>query len=351
MLHATLAYMNAAEHGAMRRAIFLARHARRTFPNPAVGAVLLHKGRVVGEGWHRMAGGAHAEVVALEDAARRGKKADTAVVTLEPCGHHGRRGPCAEALLRAGIARVIFAVPDAQHGGAEHLRRHGCEVICASQYAGKVRALSPGFFSWAERGRAFVRIKMALCAQGTMGTAGQRTPLSGGAAWRFVHELRAQAAALVVGAQTAEIDRPHLGARLLGRGFSSPKALVLDPQRRAHMQPHFWRVAASALPADQPKNQQMSKQNSREILARSLRELAEQPHTESLLIEGGAATIARAFVEDSHGDLVDEVVVIQTSRRIAGPRVLAPRIPGRFRVVQSFLAGVDRVIIYRKEHA
>ena len=343
--------MQASEHTAMRRAIWLARHARRTFPNPAVGAVLLHKGRTVGEGWHRMAGGAHAEVVALEDAARRGKKADTAVVTLEPCGHHGRRGPCAEALLRAGIRRVIFAVPDARNGGADYLRQHGCEVMCAAEYASEARALSPGFFSWAERGRAFVRIKMALCAQGTMGIVGQRTPLSGAGAWRFTHELRAQAAALVVGAQTAEIDRPHLGARLLGRGFSSPKALVLDPQRRAHMQPHFWRVAASALPADQPKNQQTSKQNSREILARSLRELAEQPHIESLLIEGGAATIARAFAEDSHSDLVDELVVIHTPKHIAGPRVLAPRIPRRFRVVQSFLAGVDRVIIYRKEHA
>ena len=329
--------MQASEHTAMRRAIWLARHARRTFPNPAVGAVLLHKGRTVGEGWHRMAGGAHAEVVALEDAARRGKKADTAVVTLEPCGHHGRRGPCAEALLRAGIRRVIFAVPDARNGGADYLRQHGCEVMCAAEYASEARALSPGFFAWAQRGRAFVRIKMALCAQGTMGIVGQRTPLSGAGAWRFTHELRAQAAAVVVGAQTANTDKPHLGARLLGRGFSSPKALVLDPQRRAHMQPHFWRVVASA------------PQNNREILARSLHELAEQPHTESLLIEGGAATIARAFVEDSHGDLVDEVVVIQTSRRIAGPRVLAPRIPRRFRVVQSFLAGADRVFIYQKD--
>ena len=315
----------------------MARHARRTFPNPAVGAVLLQKGRTVGEGWHRMAGGAHAEAVALEDAARRGKKADTAVVTLEPCGHHGRRGPCAKALLRAGIRRVIFAVPDARNGGADYLRRHGCEVMCAAEYASEVRALSPGFFAWAERGRAFVRVKMALCAQGSMGIVGQRTPLSGAAAWRFTHELRAQATAVVVGAQTANTDSPHLGARLLGRGFSSPKALVLDPQRRAKMQPHYWRVVAAA------------PQNNREILASSLRELAQQPHIESLLIEGGAATIARAFAEDSRSGLVDELVVIHTPKHIAGPCVLAPRIPGRFRVVQSFLAGVDRVLIYQKD--
>jgi diaminohydroxyphosphoribosylaminopyrimidine deaminase/5-amino-6-(5-phosphoribosylamino)uracil reductase len=184
-------------------------------PNPRVGCVIVdHADAVVGEGWHRGAGTAHAEVAALADAGDRARGA-TAVVTLEPCRHSGRTGPCTEALLSAGVVRVVFGQTDpteAAGGGAAVLRAAGIEVVGGVR-ADDAERLNREWSVAVQRGRPFVTWKCATSMDGRVGDGGP-TPLTGPAAQREVHRLRARVGAIVIGTGTALIDDPALTVRL-----------------------------------------------------------------------------------------------------------------------------------------
>lgn len=207
---------DARDHAHMAEALRLAeRGLHTTQPNPRVGCVIAHGDAVVGRGWHRRAGGAHAEVAALADAGAQARGA-TAYVTLEPCGLHGRTPPCADALIAAGVARVVVAAEDAaQRGGGaiERLRAAGIEVDCGLLREA-ARALNRGFFSRVERGRPWLRLKLAMSLDGRTALAdGASKWITGAAARADVQRWRARSSALLTGSGTVRADDPRLTLR------------------------------------------------------------------------------------------------------------------------------------------
>lgn len=207
---------------AMGRAFELARMGwGRVSPNPMVGALILQGDRVVAEGWHAEFGGPHAEAVALARAGAAARGA-TVVVTLEPCNHQGKQPPCAEALIRAGVARVVVAVPDPNpeaRGGAQRLRDAGIAVEFGVR-EDEARALNGIFFHrFAGLGRPFLALKLATTLDARIADqTGRSRWISGEEARDYVHWLRAGFDAIAVGGHTARVDN----ASLTVRATSSP---------------------------------------------------------------------------------------------------------------------------------
>ncbi|MEV5599593.1 bifunctional diaminohydroxyphosphoribosylaminopyrimidine deaminase/5-amino-6-(5-phosphoribosylamino)uracil reductase RibD [Streptomyces sp. NPDC052496] len=224
-----------AQTAAMRRAIQLAaRGLGHTSPNPVVGCVVLDAaGNVAGEGWHERAGGPHAEVNALREAGERAR-GGTAFVTLEPCNHTGRTGPCAQALIEAGVARVYYAVPDPNPtatGGSTTLAEAGIEVE-GGLLADEAAAGNEAWLTAVLRRRPFVLWKYAATLDGRIAAAdGTSRWITSAESRADVHRLRAQADAVIVGSGTARADDPHLGARVAGLAdteVSQPMRVVID---------------------------------------------------------------------------------------------------------------------------
>jgi diaminohydroxyphosphoribosylaminopyrimidine deaminase/5-amino-6-(5-phosphoribosylamino)uracil reductase len=220
----------------MRRAIALAaRGLGATSPNPVVGCVVTDaSGSVVGEGWHRRAGGPHAEVHALRDAGDRAR-GGTAYVTLEPCNHTGRTGPCAQALIEAGIGRVVYAVADPDPratGGADTLRAAGVEAVPGLLEA-EAAAGNTAWLTSVRLGRPFVLWKYAATLDGRIAAAdGTSRWISSAESRADVHRLRAEADAVVVGSGTLRADDPHLAVRGV-EGAVQPLRVVLDTDAKA----------------------------------------------------------------------------------------------------------------------
>ncbi|MDE2305043.1 MAG: bifunctional diaminohydroxyphosphoribosylaminopyrimidine deaminase/5-amino-6-(5-phosphoribosylamino)uracil reductase RibD [Gammaproteobacteria bacterium] len=219
----------------MGRALELAaRGLYTTDPNPRVGCVLVGGGRVVGEGWHRRAGEAHAEVHALAAAGAAARGA-TAYVTLEPCSHTGRTPPCTEALIAAGVSRVVCAATDpntrVDGNGVARLRAAGIAVD-VGPLEREARALNAGFFSRFERGRPYVRLKLALSLDARTARAdGRRAWITGEAARADVQTWRARSGAVLTGAGTVRVDDPRLDVRLdYAAPVRQPLRVVLDPR-------------------------------------------------------------------------------------------------------------------------
>jgi diaminohydroxyphosphoribosylaminopyrimidine deaminase/5-amino-6-(5-phosphoribosylamino)uracil reductase len=216
----------------MRRALALARRGvGRTSPNPAVGSVVVQGDRVVGEGWHQRAGEPHAEVVALDRASARSRGA-TLYATLEPCTHLGRTPPCVDAILAAGIARVVFATrdpdPRVNGRGAARLREAGLEVT-SGVLAAEAEALNRPFFKHIRTRLPWVTLKLALSLDGRVTVPGRRY-LTGAMARRHVHRMRDEHDAVLVGIGTVLADDPQLTVRdVRGR---DPLRVVVDAEAR-----------------------------------------------------------------------------------------------------------------------
>ncbi|NLA69346.1 MAG: bifunctional diaminohydroxyphosphoribosylaminopyrimidine deaminase/5-amino-6-(5-phosphoribosylamino)uracil reductase RibD [Gammaproteobacteria bacterium] len=222
------------DHVMMARALRLAeRGAWTTRPNPMVGCVLVRDGGIVGEGWHQRQGGPHAEVVALEAAGDRARGA-TAYVTLEPCAHTGSTGPCADALVAAGVARVVAAMrdpfPRVDGSGFDRLRAAGIEVRHGLLEA-DAQELNCGYVSRLVRGRPWLRVKLAMSLDGhTALESGESKWISGEASRRDVMRWRARSGALLTGSGTVMADDPLLTVRLdEPADFVPPLRVVLDP--------------------------------------------------------------------------------------------------------------------------
>ncbi|MBS0387746.1 MAG: bifunctional diaminohydroxyphosphoribosylaminopyrimidine deaminase/5-amino-6-(5-phosphoribosylamino)uracil reductase RibD [Proteobacteria bacterium] len=218
-----------------------------TAPNPRVGCVLVRGEGVVGEGWHERAGGAHAEVRALQSAGEAARGA-TAYVSLEPCAAHGRTPPCTDALVAAGVRRVVYAADDPNPnmgGGAAALRAAGLEVA-GGLLAAEARELNIGFFSRHERARPWVRLKLGSSLDGRTALADGRSQwITGEAARADVQMYRARSSVILTGAGTVLKDDPSLNVRLEGAS-RQPLRVVLDSQLRV---PPTARLYALAGPA------------------------------------------------------------------------------------------------------
>jgi diaminohydroxyphosphoribosylaminopyrimidine deaminase / 5-amino-6-(5-phosphoribosylamino)uracil reductase len=278
----------------LERALELAERGRgTTHPNPVVGAVVVRDGEIVGEGWHERKGGPHAETVALEAAGERARGA-TLYVTLEPCDHRGSQPPCTDAVLRAGVAKVVVGAQDPTREGIARLREGGVEVDVLDLWAARVQ--NEAWLTWARLNRPFVTYKAAVTLDGRMTVPGERW-VTGEQSRKLVHELRAASDAVAVGMGTARADNPRLDARDV--------KVLRQPRRLAFGQGPL------------PEGSELELVTG--PLEEELRRLAEEG-VQSLLLEGGS-TLASAFFA---GNRVDKVLVFVAPKLVGeGPGLVA----------------------------
>jgi diaminohydroxyphosphoribosylaminopyrimidine deaminase/5-amino-6-(5-phosphoribosylamino)uracil reductase len=301
----------------------------RTWPNPAVGAVVAKDGVIVGRGWTQPGGRPHAETEALKRAGRAAKGA-TLYVTLEPCSHQGKTPPCVDAIIRAGIARVVSAVedPNPQVAGQGYAKLRERGIAVENGLGGKEAAHDhAGHFRRMREHRSQVLLKLAVSADGKAGLAGRKpVAVTGEAARGRVHQMRAEADAILVGIGTVLSDDPHLTCRLPGMLERSPVRVILDARLRIPLAisivgtardtptwiftgPNASPVAEDILKAKGVEVFRVEAKNGRLDLPAVLKALAERGITR-LMVEGGP-TVAAAFVK---ADLVDEVALFRSPK-------------------------------------
>lgn len=302
----------------MARALRLARLGlRTTHPNPRVGCVVAAGGAVVGEGWHERAGEPHAEIAALGAAGEKARGA-TVYLNLEPCCHQGRTPPCTDALIDAGVARVVAAMedpnPQVGGGGIQMLRGAGIEVEVGLM-KDQALSLNRGFVSRMTRGRPWVTVKTAASLDGrTAMASGESRWITGEAARRDVHRLRAEASAIMTGSGTALADDPELTSRLDGV-TRQPLRVLVDGRGRVRATARLFEdsarvmVATAVDPAPPPAAAHvdvvsLAGEDSRVDLPRLMRHLGKWEVNE-LLVEAGPS-LSGALLKN---DLVDEIVM------------------------------------------
>ncbi|AAY94728.1 bifunctional diaminohydroxyphosphoribosylaminopyrimidine deaminase/5-amino-6-(5-phosphoribosylamino)uracil reductase RibD [Pseudomonas protegens] len=240
----------------MARALELARKGRySTHPNPRVGCVIVRDGQVVGEGWHVRAGEPHAEVHALRAAGELARGA-TAYVTLEPCSHHGRTPPCADALVNAGVARVVAAMqdpnPEVAGRGLQRLAQAGIDTH-GGVLEGEARAINKGFLKRMEHGLPYVRVKLAMSLDGrTAMASGESQWITGPAARSAVQRLRAESSVVLTGADTVLADDARLTVRAAELGLDAeqtalamsrpPLRVLIDGRLRVPLDAPFFKA-------------------------------------------------------------------------------------------------------------
>lgn len=318
----------------MRRAIDLAANSINTSPNPRVGCVLVNDQEIVGEGWHVAAGEAHAEVMALQQAGDRAKDS-IAFVSLEPCSHTGRTGPCSDALIAAGISQVVIASidpnPEVAGSGVEKLLQSGIPVTQLIDFDSLARAVTPGYFKRREQGIPYVRCKLAMSLDGRTALAnGESKWITGPASRRDVQSLRAASSAVITGIETVLADDPSLNVRIDELGLHQeelvrnkqalsrqPLRVILDSQLRtpdgakilfSPGQVKVFSTGSSGVaknPASNVEYLQATASGKRVNLHSVLESLASDFGCTEVLVEAGA-TLSTAFIQ---AGLVDELVI------------------------------------------
>ncbi|WP_096085179.1 bifunctional diaminohydroxyphosphoribosylaminopyrimidine deaminase/5-amino-6-(5-phosphoribosylamino)uracil reductase RibD [Agaribacterium haliotis] len=306
-----------ADRDFMQQAIALAKHGLNSCaPNPRVGCVLVRDGAVVGRGWHQRAGEAHAEINALADAGDNARTA-TAYVTLEPCSHQGRTGPCADALIAAGISRVVYGMldpnPEVSGAGLAKLKQAGVELL-GPLLEDEARALNPGFIKRMELGQPYIRIKSAMSLDGrTAMASGESKWITAPAAREDVQKLRARSCALITGVGSVVHDDPSLTVRL-GDDDRQPLRVIVDSSarcpRRAQIFEKQGRTVIACLESaeiaadDEREFWRLPERDGKVDLHALVKRLAAENCNE-ILVETGAE-LAGAFVGEA---LVDEFIV------------------------------------------
>ena len=305
-----------------------------TWPNPAVGSVIVKDGVILARGWTQAGGRPHAEVEALRRAKKtpQGLQGATMYVTLEPCSHQGKTPPCADAIIKAGITRVVSALedpnPEVAGKGHERLRGKGIAVDIGLG-ADEARRVHVGHITRIQKVRPFVTLKLALSKDGKVGLAGRKpVAITGEPARTRVFQLRAQSDAILVGIGTVLSDNPHLTCRLPGMDERSSVRVVLDAQLRLPLsvavvatvrETPTWvftarkpsHIAEEILQQKGCKVFRVDDQNGKLDLDAVLKILAEQGITR-LMVEGGP-TVAASFVG---ADLIDEAVLLRADKTI-----------------------------------
>lgn len=308
----------------MSRALQLARRGLySTHPNPRVGCVLVRDGRIIGEGWHEIAGGPHAEVNAINNA-----QADSAgascYVTLEPCSHTGRTPPCVDALIEAGIEKVIAAMPDPNPlvagEGLSRLEQAGIETAVGLLQQ-QAEELNAGYIMRMTQQRPFVRCKLAMSLDGrTALTSGDSKWITGTAARQDVQRLRAQSSAIITGIGTVLTDNPGLNVREVETQGRQPLRVVIDPQLKFPVTAKMLQLPGRTLiftgsdnnPAIPELHQAgaeiiIVKQPKTHFLKQVLTDLAQREQVNEVLVEAGA-NLAGSLLSSG---LIDELVLYQ----------------------------------------
>jgi diaminohydroxyphosphoribosylaminopyrimidine deaminase/5-amino-6-(5-phosphoribosylamino)uracil reductase len=323
-----------------------------TAENPPVGCVIVKENQVLGVGWTQKGGRPHAETEALAMAGEAARDA-TAYVTLEPCAHHGRTPPCAEALVSKGIIRVVAALqdPDPRTSGQgfEILRRAGIAVEIGP-CADEARKVTAGFRSRITKKRPYVILKLALSADGKIGRRGEETPITGEEARARVHLMRARSDLVLVGRGTDDGDDPHLSARLPGLEDRSPIRAVIASRPRNGVKKTLWILPESYRAcAELDRIDYRTTGGTRADLGGVMAALADRG-INRVLVEGGAV-LARSLLE---AGLVDAMALFR-SPKVIGPEgidafagmplgeVMVP-----FRATGSEALGADTLTLYER---
>lgn len=360
----------AADHAFMAHALRLAeRGLFTTTPNPRVGCVLVRDGAVIGAGWHEKTGQAHAEIVALADAASRGATAAgaTAYVTLEPCSHRGRTPPCADTLIEAGVVRVVAAMQDPNPlvagQGLARLAAAGIAAECGL-LENAARELNIGFISRMTRGRPWLRLKVAMSLDGKTALAnGVSQWITGPEARRDAHAWRARSCAVLTGSGTVRDDDPRLTAREVDTP-RQPRPVVVDS--RLAISPAAALLAGRALifcaSRDVAKMADLTARGAEVVvlpgadgrvdLGTMLMELGSRGINE-VLVEGGAGLNGALLA----GGLVDELLIYQAPLLLgdeargmaAQPALVDLAAASRLAVIDRRMLGADQRILARPQ--
>ncbi len=322
----------------MREAIHIARFAAgRTSPNPLVGAVIVRNGKIIAEGWHRKAGTPHAEIHALRMAGSLAEGA-TLYVTLEPCSHYGRTGPCAVAVAKSGIKRVVIGMqdpnPKVSGRGIQILQEAGIEVKCGVLEE-EVRKLNEVFLHWITTGRPFVIMKTAMTLDGKIATTqGESKWITNESSRYRTHELRDRYDAILVGIGTVLKDDPHLTARLHGRKGKNPIRVILDSKARIPLDAHVLNdgeaptmiavtdvAPPQRLAAIQEKGAEIIQAGTGDYInLQQLMKILGEREIASLLVEGGGC-VNFSFLQ---AGLVNKVMAFIAPELLGGKDALTP---------------------------
>lgn len=336
----------------MQRCLDLAqRGAGSVAPNPLVGAVLVHEGRIIGEGWHQQYGGPHAEVHCVQSVLPQDQpfiKEATLYVSLEPCSHFGKTPPCAKLIIEQGIPRVVIAMQDpftkVNGAGISQLQEAGIEVT-VGVLENEARAINKAFLTFHQQQRPFVTLKWAQTADGFIGKTDTRLLISNDNSNRLVHQLRAKHAAILIGTNTAITDNPSLTNRHWPG--VSPTRLVLDIQDRL---PKDLQIFQDGLPLTIFNAQRSGTEGlvnyvqldaHAAIIPQILHWCYEQG-LNSLLVEGGAQLL-QSFIQSGKWD---EAIVITNTQLRAEDGIVAPEL-GKAALVKEINYATDSIQYFR----
>ncbi|MCK8494401.1 bifunctional diaminohydroxyphosphoribosylaminopyrimidine deaminase/5-amino-6-(5-phosphoribosylamino)uracil reductase RibD [Spirosoma sp. RP8] len=335
----------------MRRALELATLGRgKVSPNPMVGCVIEHDGRIIGEGWHQRYGEAHAErnaIFSIKPDDEYLLPESTVYVTLEPCSHYGKQPPCADLLIEKRVKRVVCCNDDPNPlvagQGFEKLRKAGI-VVETGLLAEYGRELNARFFTFFEQKRPYIILKWAQTPDGFIaGAGGVPVKISGDLSHRLVHRWRSEEDAIMVGTNTARTDNPRLNVRLVpGR---NPVRIVIDKSLQLADNLHLFDQSQPTLVYNFIKTDTVGQTRSIQLLAdqpllpQLLADLYER-RVQSVLVEGGTALL-ESFIE---AGLWDEMRVFR-SHGMLQEGITAPRVRGR--LIETERVGEDQLTIYR----
>jgi diaminohydroxyphosphoribosylaminopyrimidine deaminase/5-amino-6-(5-phosphoribosylamino)uracil reductase len=354
------------DHQCMAEALQLAaRGMHTTQPNPRVGCVIAKNGQVVGRGYHRRAGEAHAEIFALQDAGAEARGA-TAYVTLEPCSHHGRTPPCAEALIAAGIERVVMAVQDPHvvvNGSGRRVLQAAGIAVESGLMQSAAEALNPGFLQRMRHGRPWVRIKLAASLDGRTALAsGASQWISSEASRNDVQSWRARSSAILTGIGTVLADDPRMTVRLDNAEYQ-PIRVIADSRWRTPVKARILqgpgkviiagseaRPVPAGLKASQALLLSLPEQNGKLDLHRLMQSLAAEQVNE-LQVEAGAGLCGALLLDE----LVDELLLYQApvilgedgAGLFAGLALQSMQQKVQLQMIESCFVGQDQRLRFR----
>ncbi len=302
-----------------------------TNPNPLVGAVIVKNNRIIGKGFHRKVGSAHAEIEALQNC-KTDPKGATLYVNLEPCTNHGRTPPCAEAIIKSGIKKVIYATPDPnienRGKGLAELKKANTEVVVGTLKE-EARKLNEAFFTFHEKKRPFVTIKFAASLDGKIAAAtGDSKWITNEKARNYARSLRGQHQAILVGINTVLTDNPNLGLKTYGK--KDPIRVILDPRLQIPLNADVLRdtnaIIAVTNQADKEKKRQLKSRgftvlsfDSKHIEIKNLLSKLQEKEIISILVEGGGKTLGH-FVD---AGVIDKVYAFHAPILLGGEQAIS----------------------------